>query len=91
MIAIFLIILNKIIPTSNGSFTSIMQGATRFNTYIFLALCGSLYGNFGLEIVSLLMSFVIIFKCFEYHFLSDLSRFIKINIRYFLNLFSKIL
>lgn len=84
VIAIFLIILNKIIPTSNGSFTSIMQGATRFNTYIFLALCGSLYGNFGLEIASLLMSFVIIFlnvlNITFYLIYQDSS---KINIKYF--------
>lgn len=60
-VAIYLVILNRFIPTQNSSFTSIMQGGTRFNTYIFLALSSSLYGSFGLEIASIVLSFVIIF------------------------------
>lgn len=59
--SIFLIILNKISPTNNPSFTSIMQGGTRFNTYIFLALSTAIYGEFGLVLSSIILSFVIIF------------------------------
>lgn len=59
--SIFLIILNKISPTNNPSFTSIMQGGTRFNTYIFLALSAAIYGEFGLVLSSIILSFVIIF------------------------------
>lgn len=59
--SIFLIILNKISSTNNPSFTSIMQGGTRFNTYIFLALSAAIYGEFGLVLSSIILSFVIIF------------------------------
>lgn len=59
--SIFLIILNKISSTINPAFTSIMQGGTRFNTYIFLALSAAIYGEFGLVLSSIILSFVIIF------------------------------
>lgn len=83
-VSFFLIILNKFIPTQNNSFTSILQGATRFNTYIFLALCSSLYGSFGLEIASIILSFTIIFlnilNITFYLIYQDLS---KIDFNYF--------
>lgn len=84
-VALFLVILNKINSTSNKSFTSIMQGGTRFNTYIFLALCSSLYGEFGLEIASLVLSFTIIFlNILNISFYLIYQDGSKIDIKYFL-------
>ena len=40
---IILIIINKIKPTNASSFTSVIQGGIRFNTYVFLALSGSIF------------------------------------------------
>lgn len=34
------------------AFTSLFQGATRWNTFIALPLAGSLYGNYGLAVIS---------------------------------------
>ena len=41
-------IFNKISPTQNSSFTSIVQGGIRFNTYVFLALSASIFWDKGL-------------------------------------------
>lgn len=49
---------NDIAPES---FTSIFQGATRYNNYIFFALGASLYGDKGLGIVSVISAYMIIF------------------------------
>ena len=51
---IILIIVNKITPTKNSSFTSIVQGGIRFNTYVFLAISGSIFGDTGLVLFSVL-------------------------------------
>ena len=64
LIAIFLtllclIIYNKIFPTKNSSFTSIVQGGIRFNTYVFLALSGSIFGNVGLVLGAIILTFTI--------------------------------
>lgn len=64
LIAIFLtllclIIYNKIFPTKNSSFTSIVQGGIRFNTYVFLALSGSIFGNTGLVLSAIILTFAI--------------------------------
>ncbi|WP_198304407.1 AEC family transporter [Arcobacter vandammei] len=63
-IAIFLtllvlVIFNKISPTTNSSFTSIVQGGIRFNTYVFLALSGSIFGENGLIYAAIIISFAI--------------------------------
>lgn len=44
-----------------AEFTSIFQGATRYNNYIFFALGASLYGEQGLGIVSVISAYMIIF------------------------------
>ncbi|MDY3201580.1 MAG: AEC family transporter [Arcobacter sp.] len=66
LIAIFLtmivlIIFNKISPTKNNSFTSIIQGGIRFNTYVFLALSGSIFGDEGLVLSAIILTFAIPF------------------------------
>lgn len=58
---IILIIINKIKPSEPSSFTSMVQGAIRFNTYVFLALSGSIYGNEGLVLAAIILTFAIPF------------------------------
>lgn len=64
LIAIFLtlfslMIYNKIYPTLNNSFTSIVQGGIRFNTYIFLALSGAIFGEKGIVLSAIILTFTI--------------------------------
>ncbi len=56
-----LIIVNKISPTNPASFTSMVQGSIRFNTYVFLALSGSIFGNEGLILSAIILTFAIPF------------------------------
>ena len=58
---IILIIVNKITPTKNSSFTSIVQGGIRFNTYVFLALSASIFGDKGLVLAAIIITFAIPF------------------------------
>ena len=58
---ILLIIFNKFFPTKNSSFTSVIQGGIRFNTYVFLALSGSIFGNQGLVLAAIILTFAIPF------------------------------
>ena len=58
---IILMIFNKIFPTKNSSFTSVIQGGIRFNTYIFLALSGSIFGSEGLVLAAIILTFAIPF------------------------------
>lgn len=60
-IFILLILINKILKYDGKSFTSIMQGAIRFNTYIFLAISDVLFDDKGLLLAAILLPFVIIF------------------------------
>ncbi len=54
-----LMIVNKIVKFNSAKFTSIYQGAVRFNTYVFLALIDSLYGDEGIVLAALLITFMI--------------------------------
>jgi len=56
---VLLIVVNKKMKTNGASFTSVVQGAVRFNTYVFLALCASLFGDEGLVLAALLITFAI--------------------------------
>jgi len=56
-----LIFLNYFIKFNNRAFTSIMQGSIRFNSYVFLAFVDSVYGDIGLVLAAIIMSFVIPF------------------------------
>lgn len=58
---ITLVIFNKINPTRNNSFTSIIQGGIRFNTYVFLALSSSIFGDKGLILSAIILTFAIPF------------------------------
>lgn len=61
VILFILILVNKISPNKADSFTSIMQGTIRFNTYVFLALASSLYEDTGLIFAAIILTFVIPF------------------------------
>jgi hypothetical protein len=58
---VVLIIINKIKPTNAKAFTSVVQGGIRFNTYVFLALSGAIFGNEGLVLSAILLTFTIPF------------------------------
>ncbi len=58
---IILMIFNKSFPTKNSSFTSVIQGGIRFNTYVFLALSGSIFGSEGLVLAAIILTFAIPF------------------------------
>lgn len=58
---IFLILINKIKPTNASAFTSVIQGGIRFNTYVFLALAGAIFGNDGLILSAIILTFAIPF------------------------------
>lgn len=54
-----LIIINKFSKFKGDAFTSIVQGAVRFNTYILLALSDSLFGDEGLILAAVILTFAI--------------------------------
>lgn len=56
-----LAILNFFVKFNNKSFTSIMQGGIRFNSYVLLAFVDSVYGDKGLVLAAIVMAFVIPF------------------------------
>lgn len=58
---IIIILINKIKPTNASSFTSVVQGGIRFNTYVFLALAGAIFGNDGLILSAIILTFTIPF------------------------------
>jgi malonate transporter and related proteins len=58
---IVLMVTNKVIPSSASAFTSIVQGGIRFNTYVFLALAGAIFGNDGLILSAIILTFAIPF------------------------------
>jgi malonate transporter and related proteins len=58
---IILMIINKIKPANAASFTSVVQGGIRFNTYVFLALAGAIFGNDGLILSAIILTFAIPF------------------------------
>lgn len=60
-IFILLIMINKLFKFKGDAFTSIVQGGIRFNTYVFLALIDSVFGDKGLVLAAILMTFVIPF------------------------------
>lgn len=55
------IIINFKFKTPGMAFTSVIQGAVRFNTYVFLALVSAMYGDEGLAMAALLITFAIPF------------------------------
>jgi len=61
VVSILVIFVNKILKFENSAFTSIYQGAIRFNTYVFLALTDALLSAEGFVMGLLLMTFIIPF------------------------------
>ncbi|WP_294966025.1 AEC family transporter [Sulfurimonas sp.] len=59
ILSFLLIVYNKIFTFEASSFTSIFQGAIRFNTYVLLALVDAYMGDEGLVLALFLMTFVI--------------------------------
>ena len=58
---IVLMIVNKIKPSNPAAFTSVVQGGIRFNTYVFLAISGSILGDTGLVLSAIILTFAIPF------------------------------
>ena len=54
-----LLAINKKLKIEGATFTSVVQGSVRFNTYVFLALSASLFGDEGLVLSALLITFAI--------------------------------
>lgn len=61
IILFILMIINKFFRAKDDAFTSVVQGGIRFNTYVFLALADSIFGDTGLVLAVVLMTFVIPF------------------------------
>ena len=53
------LILNVKTKTNPASFTSVVQGALRFNTYVYLALITAVFGDEGIALAALLITFAI--------------------------------
>jgi len=61
IIAVMLILYQIKRPYSRVQFTSVFQGATRYNNYIFFALGAALFGIEGLTIVATISPYLLIF------------------------------
>jgi predicted permease len=61
VVSFLVIVINKILKFENSSFTSIYQGAIRFNVYVFLSLTDALLTPEGFVLGLLLMTFIIPF------------------------------
>ena len=60
IVAIMLILYQTKRPYSRVQFTSVFQGATRYNNYIFFALGAALFGTEGLTIVATISPYLLI-------------------------------
>lgn len=61
IVLLILFILNKFLNFQADSFTSIVQGGIRFNTYVFLAIADAVLGDNGIVLAAILLTFVIPF------------------------------
>ncbi|APW65217.1 transporter [Poseidonibacter parvus] len=61
IVLLILMFLNKFLNFQEDSFTSIVQGGIRFNTYVFLALADAVLGDNGIVLAAILLTFVIPF------------------------------
>jgi len=60
LLALFiLVLLKQWINFKNDSFTSIVQGGIRFNTYVYLALVDAIFGDQGLLLAVIVITFII--------------------------------
>ncbi len=58
-VLIISIVINFKVKTSGAPFSSIVQGAVRFNTYVFLALVSAIFADEGIALAALLITFAI--------------------------------
>ncbi|MGB1226687.1 MAG: AEC family transporter [Poseidonibacter sp.] len=61
IVLLILMFLNKFLKFKEDSFTSIVQGGIRFNTYVFLALADAVLGDNGIVLAAILLTFIIPF------------------------------
>lgn len=59
ILLMFLVVYNHFHPFPAAAFTSIAQGSIRFNSYIFLAIIGSVYHQSGLLVAAFIMALMI--------------------------------
>lgn len=60
-ILVITILVNFKTKTAGPAFSSVVQGTVRFNTYVFLALISAMYGDEGIALAALLITFAIPF------------------------------
>lgn len=60
IVAAMLFPIKRLLTIENTLFTSIFQGAVRYNSYVFLALAQSLFGSDGIVIAGVFMAYMII-------------------------------
>lgn len=58
-ILVISLLINLITKTPGAPFSSVVQGTVRFNTYVFLALIASMFGDEGIALAALLITFAI--------------------------------
>jgi malonate transporter len=59
LIFFLLLLLEKLIALDGPAFTSVAQGGIRFNTYVYLGLIDAMYGDQGLILAAILITFAI--------------------------------
>lgn len=59
VVSVFLSIIQFFIKFKPSSYTSIYQGAVRYNTFVYLGLVDSLYGDMGMVLTIFLITFLI--------------------------------
>lgn len=59
LMLVLALFVQKLFSFEGPSFTSIAQGAFRFNTYVFLALVDAMFGDKGLVLAAILITFAI--------------------------------
>ncbi|NLC27163.1 MAG: AEC family transporter [Campylobacteraceae bacterium] len=60
-LSLLLLLVQRFLRFSGPVFTSIYQGATRYNTYVYLALIATLFGDEGIVLAAFLITFAIPF------------------------------
>ena len=58
-ISVVVLVLRRVIPVDGPAFTSVYQGAIRFNTYLGLAVAMAVYGAVGVATAALALAFLV--------------------------------
>jgi hypothetical protein len=59
IVALVLLVVRRCLGTDGPGFTSVFQGAIRFNSYVGLSVAGALHGKEGIAFLSVIMAFMI--------------------------------